>query len=60
MANMRAIMPALQRAVAAKISADGLQYSNVATPKQQRVTRVVKDMPADQIANEIVQWIKQE
>ena len=60
MANMRAIMPALQRAVAAKITADGLQYANVATPKQQRETRIVKDTPADQIASEIVQWIKQE
>ena len=60
MANMRAIMPALQRAVAAKISGDGLQYANVATPKQQRETRIVKDTPADQIASEIVQWIKQE
>ena len=60
MANMRAIMPALQRAVAAKITPDGLQYASVATPKQQRETRIVKDMAADQIANEIVQWIKQE
>ena len=60
MSNMRAIMPALQRAVAAKITADGLQYANVATPKQQRETRIVKDTPADQIASEIVQWIKQE
>ena len=60
MANMRAIMPALQRAVAAKITADGLQYANVASPKQQRETRIVKDTPTDQIASEIVQWIKQE
>jgi len=60
MSNMRAIMPALQRAVTAKITADGLQYANVATPKQQRETRIVKDTPADQIASEIVQWIKQE
>ncbi|MGA2370970.1 MAG: electron transfer flavoprotein subunit beta/FixA family protein [Candidatus Korobacteraceae bacterium] len=60
MANMRAIMPALQRAAAAEITADGLHYANVATPKQQRETRIVKDTPADQIASEIVQWIKQE
>ena len=60
MANMRAIMPALQRAVAAKLTPDGLQYVSVATPKQQRETRIVKNMPTDQIASEIVQWIKQE
>src|SRR5664279_2420208 len=60
MANMRTIMPALQKAVAAKITSDGLQYSNVATPKQQRETRIVKDVPANEIANEIVQWIGQE
>jgi electron transfer flavoprotein beta subunit len=53
-------MPALQRATAAAISSDGLQYTNVATPKQQRQTRIVKDLPADDIAREIVQWIKQE
>jgi electron transfer flavoprotein beta subunit len=60
MANMRTIMPALQRATVAAISADGLQYSNVATPKQQRQTRIVKDLPAEDIARDIVQWITQE
>jgi len=60
MANMRSIMPALQRAKAAAVSVDGLQYSNVATPKQQRQTQIVKDKPSDEIANEIVQWITQE
>src|SRR5664279_5575394 len=60
MANMRTIMPGLQKAVAAKITSDGLQYSNVATPKQQRETRIVKDVPADDIAKEIVQWIGRE
>ncbi len=60
MANMRTIMPALQRAMAGTISSDGLQYTNVTTPKQQRQTRIVKDAPADEIAREIVQWITQE
>ncbi len=60
MANMRAIMPALQRAKGSSISMDGLQYTNVATPKQQRQTQILKDKPADEIANEIVQWITQE
>ena len=56
MANMRAIMPASQRAVTTSFAADGLQYASVATPKQQRETRIVKDAPADQIASEIMQW----
>jgi electron transfer flavoprotein beta subunit len=60
MANMRTIMPALQRAKAAALSVDGLQYTNVAAPKQQRQTQIVKDRPCDEIANEIVQWITQE
>ena len=53
-------MPALQRATAATISPDGLHYANVATPKQQRETQIVKDKPTDEIAREIVQWITKE
>jgi len=57
MANMRTIMPALQRAKAVKLEANGLRYVSVSLPKQQRETRVVKDMSAGEIAHEIVQWI---
>ncbi len=57
MANMRGIMPALQRAKPAGITADGTKYMNVALPKQQRQTRIVKDKPTDEIAREIVGWI---
>lgn len=60
MANMRAIMPALQRAKTAKVGAEGLTYSKVELPRQQRDTRVVKDTSADDIAREIVAWIGQE
>ena len=60
MTNMRAIMPALQRAAAATIAPDGLRYNSVATPKQQRATQVVKDKPVEEIAREIVQWITKE
>jgi electron transfer flavoprotein beta subunit len=60
MTNMRAIMPALQRAAPAAITPDGLRYTNVATPKQQRATQIVKDKPADDIAREIVAWITKE
>jgi len=60
MANMRAIMPALQKATPAAISANGLHYTSVATPRQQRQTQIVKDKTADEIAREILQWIAQE
>jgi electron transfer flavoprotein beta subunit len=57
MMNMKTIMPALQRAKAAKVGAEGIAFRSVALPKQQRETKVVKDMPADEIAREIVEWI---
>ena len=60
MANMRAIMPALQRAKAAPIPNTGLTFASVSLPKQQRETRIVKDMPAEEIAREIVAWMAEE
>ena len=60
MANMRTVMPALQRAKPAKLANEGLAYAKVELPKQQRNTRIVKDVPADEIAKEIVAWIAQE
>ncbi len=59
MANMRSIMPVLQRAKATPLKAEGLQFSNVQVPKQQRQTRIVKDLSADEMAREIVAWIEQ-
>ena len=60
MANMRAIMPALQRAKAAPVSSAGLTYRSVTLPKQQRETQVIKNRPAEEIAREIVAWIAEE
>ena len=60
MANMRAIMPALQKAKPAKLATDAIQYVSVSLPKVQRTTRIVKDVPADEIAREIVEWIEQD
>jgi electron transfer flavoprotein beta subunit len=57
MANMRGIMPALQKAKSAKLDANGLAYVSVSLPRQRRETRVVKEMPEEEIAREIVQWI---
>ncbi len=60
MANMKAIMPALQKARPAQVGAAGVQWIGVAVPKAQRETRVVKNMPADEIAREIVAWISKD
>jgi electron transfer flavoprotein beta subunit len=58
MMNMRAIMPALQRAQPAKVGLDGIEYVKVQLPQRRRQTRVVRDMTTDQIVREIVEWIK--
>jgi len=58
MVNMRTIMPALQKAGQVGIGAVGVTYANVEVPSQQRDTRIVKDMAADEIAKEIVDWLK--
>ena len=57
MANMRTIMPALQKAKPATLAANGLCYESVSLPRQQRTTRVVKDKSPDEIAQELVVWI---
>jgi electron transfer flavoprotein beta subunit len=57
MANMRTVMPALQKAKPAALAPNGLKYISVSLPKQQRDTRVVKDMNPDEIAAEVVAWI---
>ncbi len=58
MANMRTIMPAIQKATASGLSVDGGEFLSIELPKQQRQTRIVKDAPTDDIAREIVEWIK--
>ncbi len=60
MVNMRSIMPALQKAQPAAVGAQGLSFASVSLPKQQRTTKVIKDMPADEIASEIVAWVSQD
>ncbi len=60
MANMRTIMPALQKAKPATLPQDALRYHSVTPPRQQRQTRIVKDRPAEEIAAELFQWITQE
>lgn len=58
MVNMRTVMPALQKAQPAPVGAAGVSYLSVELPKQRRETRIVKDLSSDEIAREIVDWIK--
>ena len=60
MANMRTVMPALQKAKATALPHDAVRYLSVAPPKQQRQTRIVKDRPAEEIAAELLDWILQQ
>jgi len=60
MVNMRAVMPALQKAKTGALPHDAIRYLSVTPPKQQRQTRIVKDRSADEIAAEILEWILQE
>jgi electron transfer flavoprotein beta subunit len=60
MANMRQIMPALQKAKPTQLSSEGVTYAGVSLPKQLRETRIVKDLPPDEIAREIVAWIRKD
>jgi electron transfer flavoprotein beta subunit len=57
MSNMRTIMPALQKAKTATLDGNSLRYVSVNLPKQQRTTRVEKNMSADEVAAELVKWI---
>jgi electron transfer flavoprotein beta subunit len=58
MANMRTVMPALQRAKPVKLPAEGPSFGSVKVPSQRRETKIVKDLPAADVAREIVDWIK--
>ena len=57
MANLRGVMPALQRAKPFRPAADGARFLRAAAPRQQRETRVVKDLAPAEIAREIAAWI---
>jgi electron transfer flavoprotein beta subunit len=52
---MRTLMPALQKATPAPLTTLPIAAS---LPKQQRETRIVKDMPASAVAAELAAWIK--
>jgi len=55
---MRTVMPALQKAKPVRLAGAGLTFTSVSLPKQLRGTKIVKDKSPDDIAQEIVEWIK--
>ncbi|MBN1541353.1 electron transfer flavoprotein subunit beta [candidate division KSB1 bacterium] len=57
MVNMRQMMPALQKAQVADLSQPTV-YHSVELPKQKRETQVVRDKPVQEIAREIVEWMR--
>jgi electron transfer flavoprotein beta subunit len=58
MANMRSIMPALQKARSVSPASTGLAFERAVLPAQRRETRVVTDLSADEIARELVGWFR--
>ena len=60
MANMRGILPALQKARPANLAANGLRYLSLSLPKAQRTTRLVKDSSPKAIAGELLAWLQEE
>jgi electron transfer flavoprotein beta subunit len=57
MTNMRTIMPALQKTKPVTLETNSLRFVSVSLPSQQRTTRVVRNLTADEIAHELVEWI---
>ncbi len=58
MQNMRGIMQALAGATTASAGSGGVEFLSVELPTVRRQTRVVKDASVDEIAAEIVAWIR--
>ena len=58
MMNMRGIMPALMKAAVADVGTGGILWQKAEVPASKRDTVVKKDMSVEDIANEIVEWVK--
>jgi electron transfer flavoprotein beta subunit len=58
MQNMRNIMPALQKAPSVSVGAANVEFLEVEIPKQRRDTRIVDDASVEEMAREIVEWIR--
>src|SRR5664279_2579751 len=58
MVNMKVVMPSLQKAKPTPVTYGSAQFASVTLPRQLRETRIVKDKSPDDIAREIVEWIR--
>jgi electron transfer flavoprotein beta subunit len=58
MSNMQSFLPAIQQAVPVSLGVDKEALDTVELPDQQRETRIVEDACIDEIAGEIVDWIR--
>jgi electron transfer flavoprotein beta subunit len=58
MMNMRTVMPALQRARPVNMTGSGVSFLEVNLPQQKRETKIVKDVPVDEVARDIVEWLR--
>ena len=59
MMYMRGVMPALAKAPMASVGTGGISWEKAEVPAVKRNTVVKKDMPVEEIAKEIVEWIKE-
>lgn len=57
MQNMRAVMPALQRAKSVPLGTGGIEFETIELPRHRRETRVVRDLSAAEVARELAEWI---
>ncbi|MEN9974841.1 MAG: hypothetical protein RLZZ282_847 [Verrucomicrobiota bacterium] len=60
MANMRGIMPALQKAKPTAVGTGDITFTSVSLPTQTRTTQVIQDVSPEQIAADIVAWLQGE
>jgi electron transfer flavoprotein beta subunit len=58
MANMQSIQSAIQKAVPVRLGVDKEAIETVELSGPKRITRIVDDASADEIATEIVEWIR--
>lgn len=58
MANMRTALPALQRARPAPPPSGDLAYVRVTSPSAKRATKIVRDLPPDEVARDLAAWIR--
>ena len=59
MMNMRGVMPALMKAPMANVGVGGIAWEKAEVPAAKRDTVVKKDMSVEDIAKEIVDWIRE-